>query len=50
MKGFLYVLLAAVSLISCGGSNSYKIRGKVPGVDNGTVVTLNVIQSNDLVA
>jgi len=50
MKRFLYVVMVAVSLISCGSGNSYKIRGKVPGVDNGTVVTLNVIQDNDLVA
>ena len=49
MKRFLLMVMAAVALISCGNSNSYKIRGKVPGVDNGTVVTLNVIENNDLV-
>ncbi len=49
MKRILYVIVAAVALISCGNGNSYKIRGKVPGADDGTVVTLNVIQDNDLV-
>ena len=48
MKRFLFVIMVALSLISCGNSNSYKIRGKIPGLENGTVVTLNVIQDNDL--
>ena len=48
MKRLLLAVLAVVTLISCGDGNSFRIRGKVPGVENGTVVTLNVIEDNDL--
>lgn len=49
MKKFLAIALSAVAMTACGSGNSYKIKGNFPGVDNGTVVVLNVIEQNDLV-
>ena len=48
MKRLLYIV-TSVLLVACGGSNSYKIKGSVEGVEDGTVMTLSVLSSNNMV-
>lgn len=47
MKRILFVALATVLLASCGG-NSYKINGEIMGVEDGTVITLSVLDFDGL--
>ena len=41
MKRILTALLAAVLLASCGGKDSYKIKGEIEGLEDGSVLTLS---------
>ena len=48
MKRLFFIMLSAVLLVSCGGSDSYKIKGTIMGLEDGTVVTLSSLFNNDL--
>lgn len=43
MKRILFFALATVLLASCGGKDSYKIKGEIDGVEDGTMVVLSVL-------
>ena len=47
MKRILFAVLAAVLLVSCN-SNSYKIKGVVSCVEDGTMITLAVLEYDGL--
>ena len=48
MRKFLFIV-ASVLLVACGGSDSYKIKGSVEGVADGTVMTLSVLSYDGMV-
>lgn len=50
MKKLFLLIFATAALISCGSSDSYKIKGTVDGVEDGTVMVLGSIEYNSLVA
>lgn len=47
MKRILFFALSLILLVSCG-KDSYKIKGSVEGLEDGAVITLNVIEFNSL--
>ena len=47
MKRILFVALASVLLICCG-KDSYKIKGEIPGLEDGTVVMLSTLEYDGL--
>ena len=49
MKKLLSMLLGLAVLTACSGSDSYRIKGELYGVPDGTVVSLGVIEMNNLV-
>lgn len=48
MKRILFIAFAMVLLASCGGKDSYKIKGQIEGVEDGTVITLSVLDYDGL--
>lgn len=48
MKRIIFVAFVTILLAACGGKDSYKITGTVEGLENGAVVTLNIIEFNNL--
>ena len=48
MKKLLLAFVAVVAMASCGSKNTYKINGHVEGLEDGTMMTLNVIDYNSL--
>lgn len=48
MKRVIYAVLSLVLLVSCGGSDSYRIKGTVSGVEDGTVMTLSIFDYEGL--
>ena len=48
MKRIFFVALISVLLAACGGKDTYKIKGTVEGLEDGTVVTLNLMGYNSL--
>ena len=48
MKRILFVAFVSLLLAACGGKDSYKISGTIEGLEDGAVVTLNVIDFNNL--
>ena len=48
MKRILFVALSVVLLASCGGKDSYKIKGIAEGLENGTVLTLSTLDYDGL--
>ena len=48
MKKLLLAFVAVAVMASCGSKSSYKINGQVEGLEEGTVMTLNVIDYNSL--
>lgn len=48
MKKLLSVVLGLLALASCGVNDSYRIKGTVTGLEDGTVMTLNVVQYGSL--
>lgn len=48
MKRILFVAFVSVLLAACGGKDSYRITGAVDGLEDGAVVTLNIIEFNSL--
>lgn len=48
MKRILFVALATVLLAACG-KDSYKIKGEIAGIEDGTVVTLSIVDYDGLV-
>ena len=48
MKRILFVAFVSLLLAACGGKDSYKITGTIDGLEDGAVVTLNVIDFNNL--
>ena len=48
MKKLFLAIVAAVIMTSCGSKNSYKINGHVEGLEDGTMMTLNIIDYNSL--
>ena len=51
MKRILFIALsfAAILLSSCGGKDSYKIKGSIAGVENGATIILNALDYDGLV-
>jgi len=49
MKKLFFMLLGMAFLLACSGSDSYKIKGEIFGVEDGTMISLGVIEMNDLV-
>ncbi len=47
MKRILFVAFATILLAACG-KDSYKIKGQIEGVDDGTVITLSILEYNGL--
>ena len=47
MKRILFVALASVLLVCCG-KDSYKIKGEIPGLEDGTVVMLSTLEYGGL--
>ncbi len=47
MKRLLF-LIASVLLVACGGKDAYTVKGSIEGVDEGTVVTLSVLEYGNL--
>ena len=47
MKRLLF-LIASVLLVACGGKDAYRIKGVIEGVDEGTMVTLSVLEYGNL--
>ena len=48
IKKLLLAFAAVAVMASCGSKSSYKINGQVEGLEEGTVMTLNVIDYNSL--
>jgi len=48
MKRILFVALASLLLVCCG-KDSYKIKGEIPGLEDGTVVMLSTLDYDGLV-
>lgn len=48
MKRILFIAFTAVLLVACGGKDSYKIKGQLEGVEDGTVVTLGILDYDAL--
>ena len=48
MKRILFIALATILLASCGGKDSYRIKGQIEGVEDGTVITLSVLEYDGL--
>lgn len=48
MKRILFIAFATILLAACG-KDSYKIKGEIAGVEDGTVVTLSVLDYDGLV-
>lgn len=48
MKRTLFFALVSALLASCGGFDSYKIKGTVSGVEDGTVMTLSILDFDGL--
>ncbi len=48
IKKLLLAFVAVAVMASCGSKSSYKINGQVEGLEDGTVMTLNVIDYNSL--
>lgn len=48
MKKLFLAIVAAVIMTSCGSKSSYKINGHVEGLEDGTMMTLNIIDYNSL--
>lgn len=51
MKRILFITLsfAAILLSACGGKDSYKIKGRIDGVENGATIVLNALDFDGLV-
>ena len=47
MKRILFVAFATILLAACG-KNSYKIKGQIEGVEDGTVMTLSILEYGGL--
>lgn len=47
MKRILFAIFATILLAACG-KDSYKIKGQIEGVDDGTVITLSILEYNGL--
>ena len=47
MKRILFVALASILLVACG-KDSYKIKGEIPGLEDGTVLTLSILDFDGL--
>ena len=47
MKRILFIAFAAILLASCG-KDSYRIKGQIEGVEDGTVITLSVLDYDGL--
>ena len=43
MKKLLFAFIASVLLLSCGGKDSYRIKGTVEGLEDGTMMTLSTL-------
>ena len=48
MKKVLFAVLSLVLLVSCGGSDSFRIKGTVNGIEDGTVMTLSIFDYDGL--
>jgi peroxiredoxin len=48
IKKLLLAFVAMVAMASCGSKNSYKINGHIEGLEDGTMMTLNIIDYNSL--
>ena len=48
MKRILFVALASLLLVNCG-KDSYKIKGEIPGLEDGTMVRLSALDYDGLV-
>ena len=47
MKRILFIALTSVLLVACG-KDSYRIKGQIEGVDDGTLITLSVLDYDGL--
>ena len=47
MKRILFIALTSVLLVACG-KDSYKIKGQIEGVEDGTLITLSVLDYDGL--
>lgn len=47
MKRIIFIAFAAILLASCG-KDSYRIKGQIEGVEDGTVITLSVLDFDSL--
>ena len=47
MKRILFIAFATILLAACG-KDSYKIKGEIEGVEDGTVITLSILEYNGL--
>jgi len=48
MKRILFIALATVLLASCGGKDSYRIKGEIRGVEDGTTMILGILEYDGL--
>lgn len=48
MKRILFFVVSLVLLVSCGSSDSYRIKGAVNGIEDGTLMTLSVLDFDGL--
>lgn len=48
MKRILYFALAMVLLAACGSKDSYRIKGTAEGVEDGTLLTLSILEYDGL--
>ena len=48
MKRITFIALASILLASCGGRNSYRIKGQIEGVEDGTVIILSTLDYDGL--
>ena len=47
MKRILFIAFASIMLAACG-KDSYKIKGEIEGVEDGTVITLSILEYSGL--
>ena len=48
MKRILFVVFATILLAACGSRDAYRIKGTIAGVEDGTVMTLSILEYDGL--
>ena len=48
MKRILFVVFATILIAACGSRDAYRIKGTIAGVEDGTVMTLSILEYDGL--